>query len=60
MEVIKNEWNPCPLYSFIEEEEKVEKICEEIGQNVLQVDIESTTFEDVDAFIWVNLSKNFS
>lgn len=57
MELIKSEWTPCPMYSFIEEEEKVEKICEEIAQNVLQINIESTTLEDRDAYIWINLSK---
>lgn len=57
MQLLKSEWTPCPLYSYIDEEEKVEKICEEVAANVLQINFLSTNFEDSDAFIYLNLSK---
>lgn len=56
METLKNPWIPCPLYTFVEEEEKVEKILEDIPQNVVQIDLESCDYDKKDAYIYVNLS----
>jgi hypothetical protein len=58
LELIKNEWTPCPLFSFIDEEEKVEKIFEDVEQNVLQINIHSAAYEDPNAYFYINLSKN--
>jgi hypothetical protein len=55
METLKNEWIPCPQYSFIDEEEKIEKILEDVPQNAIQIDIESTTYDKTDAYIQVIL-----
>ena len=57
LETIKSEWTPCPLYSFVEEEEKVEKIYEEVAQNAVQIVLESTTYDKSDAYINLELSK---
>ncbi len=57
VETSKNPWTPCPLYSFIEEEEKIEKTLEEVPQNAVQIEIESTTYDKSDAYIQVNLGK---
>jgi len=45
------------LYSFVEEEEKVEKIYEEVAQNAVQIVLESTTYDKSDAYIHLELSK---
>jgi len=57
LEISKNPWTPCPQYSFIDEEEKVEKIIEDIPQNAVQIHIESTTYDKADAYIYISLSK---
>lgn len=58
VETSKNPWTPCPLYTFIDEEEKIEKILEDIPQNAVQITIESTTYDKQDAYIYVSLGKN--
>jgi hypothetical protein len=45
------------LYSFVEEEEKIEKTFEEVAQNAVQIIIESTTYDKSDAFIYIELCK---
>ena len=53
---MKNEWTPCPLYTFVEEEEKVEKIYEEVAANAVQIVFETCTYDKTDAYIQVQLS----
>ena len=60
VETSKNPWTPCPLYSFAEEEEKIEKILEDIPQNAVQIDIDSTTYDKDDAYIYISLGKFIS
>ena len=57
MSLLKNEWVPCPYFSFLEEEEKVEKIFSEIPKNSLEIVLESCDYENKNAYIWVGLSK---
>lgn len=57
VETSKNPWTPCPLYSFVEEEEKIEKVLEDIPQNAVQIHIESTDYDKLDAYIYVSLGK---
>ncbi len=55
VETSKNPWTPCPLYTYTDEEEKIEKILEEIPQNVVQVHIESCNYDKDDAYVYVSL-----
>jgi hypothetical protein len=45
------------LYSFVEEEERIEKTFEEVAQNAVQIIIESTTYDKSDGFIYIELCK---
>lgn len=44
------------MYSFVEEEEKVEKVFEEVANNAVQIIIESTTYDKSDAYIFLELT----
>lgn len=56
-EYAKNPWVPAPLYSYIEEEEKIEKINEEIDQHWIHIYIGKSTYDKENAYLMVNLSK---
>ena len=54
-EAAKNPWVPAPLYSYVEEEDKVEKINDSIQAQTLKIHIGDTTY-DKDCYLYVTLS----
>lgn len=58
MEKLKNPWIPCPQYQYVDEDEKIEKILEEIPINVLIVNIDGCSYDKNDAYITLSLRKN--
>ncbi len=57
MESLKNPWIPCPKINMVEEEERIEKINEKIPLNTVELDFESTNFENNAAHLLVNLGN---
>lgn len=55
-EMIKNPWIPAPLYSHVEEEERVEVTHEEVEPNFIKIYIGKTTYDQVHAYLIVNLA----
>jgi hypothetical protein len=53
----KNPWVPAPLFSWVEEEEKTEKINDEIDQYMIDIHIGKTTYDKNNAYLYVILSK---
>ncbi len=56
-EFAKNPWVPAPLYSHVEEEEKIEKINEEVPQYAVDLHIGKSTYDKTKAFLEVKLRK---
>ena len=65
-EMVKNEWTPCPMYIvadvikrfFIhQEEEKEEKINEEIPENVVEIHFKKSTYEKAKVYFDFQISK---
>jgi hypothetical protein len=54
-EYAKNPWVPAPLYSYVEEEEKVEKINEEIEPFHVDIYFGNTTYDKSNAYLHVIL-----
>lgn len=55
MENLKNPWIPCPKTSIVEEEEKLEKINEDIPDHSIEISLDSTNFKEEGAYLLVNL-----
>lgn len=56
-EFAKNPWTPAPLFSWVEEEDRTEKINEEIDQYMVDIYIGKTTYDKNNAYLYVILSK---
>lgn len=54
-EYAKNPWVPAPLYSYVEEEEQIERFNEEIEPLHMDLHIGNTTYDKSNAYLWVNL-----
>jgi len=54
-EYAKNPWVPAPLYSYVEEEEKVEKINEEIEPFHVDIYLGNTNYDKSNAYLHVLL-----
>ncbi len=55
-ESAKNPWVPAPLYNYVEEEEKIEKINQNIDPQVAEIYFGKTTY-DKDCYLYATLSK---
>jgi hypothetical protein len=53
----KNPWVPAPLYSFVEEEEKTEKINEEIEPMTVEIHIGKSNYDKDNAYLYITMSK---
>lgn len=58
MENLKNPWIPPPKTIIVEEEERHEKVIENIPVNTVDISFDSTNFRDQTAYLLVSLSKN--
>ena len=58
MESLKNPWIPCPKTTIVEEEERHEKVLENIPANTVEINFESTNFKDQTAYLLVSLRTN--
>lgn len=58
MESLKNPWIPCPKTTIVEEEERHEKVLENIPTNTVEINFESTNFKDQTAYLLVSLRTN--
>lgn len=59
MDNLKNTWVPCPLTTMVEEEEKIEKLNENIPEHSIEISLDSTNYKEESAYLLVNLSKIF-
>ncbi len=55
-ESAKNPWIPAPLYNYVEEEEKHEKINPNIDSQVMEIHFGKSTY-DKDCYLYITLSK---
>jgi hypothetical protein len=53
----KNPWVPAPLYKYIEEEERHEKVNESIAPQNMSIHIGKSTYDKSHAYLEVSLSK---
>lgn len=56
-EYAKNQWVPAPLFSYVEEEEQIEKINEEIEASTVDIYIGKSTYDKDNAYLMVTIRK---
>lgn len=55
MEHQKDQWIPAPLYSMVEEEEKVEVINSDIAQNTIEIHFGKNNYNKNQTYIYAVL-----
>lgn len=55
MESLKNPWIPCPKTQLVEEEQRQEKILEEVPEHTVVINFDSTNYKNPSAYLLVTL-----
>jgi len=56
-EMVKNEWTPCPMYIMSEEEDREEKINEDVEENQVIIHFKKTNYDKTNVYIGVTICK---